>query len=59
MDDVNISNGDAPTDEVEIDLNMLCVLMLDGVVGEVARDKGCAAPEEADEASTPLPHRCP
>jgi hypothetical protein len=37
MDDVNISNGDAPTDEVEIDLNMLCVLMLDGVVGEVDR----------------------
>jgi hypothetical protein len=39
MDDVNISNGDAPANEVEIDLNMFYVLMLDGVVREVDRSK--------------------
>jgi hypothetical protein len=31
----NISNGDALTDEVEVDLNMLGALMLDGIGREV------------------------
>jgi hypothetical protein len=32
---VNISDGNAVTDEVEINLNMLGDLMLDGASGEV------------------------
>jgi hypothetical protein len=32
---MHISNGDALTDEVEVDLNMLGALMLDEVGGEV------------------------
>jgi hypothetical protein len=35
MEDTHISNGDTLTDEVEVDLNMLGALMLDGVGGEV------------------------
>jgi hypothetical protein len=31
MEDANISNGNTVTDEVEINLNMLDALMLDGV----------------------------
>jgi hypothetical protein len=31
----NISTGDPLVDEVKIDLNMLCTLVLDGVCGEV------------------------
>jgi hypothetical protein len=34
---MHISNGDALTDEVEVDLNMLGALMLDEVGGEVDR----------------------
>jgi hypothetical protein len=37
MEDTHISNGDTLTDEVEVDLNMLGALMLDGVGGEVDR----------------------
>lgn len=37
MKDVDISNGDTLADEVEININMLCVLMLDEVGGEVDR----------------------
>jgi hypothetical protein len=37
MEDANISNGNTVTDEVEINLNMLDALMLDGVGGEVDR----------------------
>jgi hypothetical protein len=33
--DTHICNGDTLTDEVEVDLNMLGELMLDGVGGEV------------------------
>jgi hypothetical protein len=33
--DTNISNGDALADEVEVNLDMLRTLMLDGVGGEV------------------------
>jgi hypothetical protein len=32
VEDANISNGDALVDEVEINSNMLCALMLDMVV---------------------------
>ena len=35
MEDTDVSDGDALADEVEIDLNMLCALVLDGVGGEV------------------------
>jgi hypothetical protein len=31
VQNTNFSNGDLVTDKVEINLNMLCVLMLDGV----------------------------
>jgi hypothetical protein len=47
VEDVNISIGDVLADEVKINLNMLCVLMLDGVGGEVdcadivTVDEGC------------------
>jgi hypothetical protein len=34
---VDISNGDTLADEVEININMLCVLMLDEVGEEVDR----------------------
>lgn len=34
---MDISNGDTLADEVEININMLCVLMLDEVGGEVDR----------------------
>jgi hypothetical protein len=37
VEDVNIFDGNALTDEVEINLNMLGALMLDGVGGEVDR----------------------
>jgi hypothetical protein len=36
MEDTDISNCDTLVDEVEINLNILCALMLDGV-GEVDR----------------------
>jgi hypothetical protein len=35
MDDMNVPNGNALVDKVEINLNMLGVLVLDGVCGEV------------------------
>jgi hypothetical protein len=35
VEDTHISNGDALTDELEVDLNMLGTLMLDGIDGEV------------------------
>jgi hypothetical protein len=35
MDDMNVPNGNALVDKVEINLNMLGVLVLDGVGGEV------------------------
>jgi hypothetical protein len=37
VEDSNISDGNALVDEVEINLNMLGALMLDGVDGEVDR----------------------
>jgi hypothetical protein len=37
VEDVNISDGDALTDEVEINFNMLHALMLNEVGGEVDR----------------------
>jgi hypothetical protein len=37
IENANISDGDMVADEVEINLNMLGVLMLDGVGGEVDR----------------------
>jgi hypothetical protein len=37
IENANISDGDMVADEVEINLNMLDVLMLDGVGGEVDR----------------------
>jgi hypothetical protein len=37
VEDVNIFDGNALTDEVEINLSMLGALMLDGVGGEVDR----------------------
>jgi hypothetical protein len=37
VEDVNISDGDALTDEVEFNFNMLHALMLNGVGGEVDR----------------------
>jgi hypothetical protein len=68
VEDTHISNGDTHTYEVEVDLNMLGALMLHRVGGEVDRADvvsvdewpttgGCATPEAADEASTPLPRR--
>jgi hypothetical protein len=47
VEDVNISNSNALVEEVKINLNMHCVLMLDEVGGEVdcadivAVDEGC------------------
>jgi hypothetical protein len=35
VEDSNVSNGNTLMDEVEINLNMLGALMLDGVNGEV------------------------
>jgi hypothetical protein len=35
VEDSNVSNGNMLMDEVEINLNMLGALMLDGVNGEV------------------------
>jgi hypothetical protein len=35
MKDANITNSNTLVDEVEIDLNMLCLLVLDGVGGEI------------------------
>jgi hypothetical protein len=35
MEDMHISNGDTLTDEMEVNLNMLGALMLDGVSEEV------------------------
>jgi hypothetical protein len=35
MDDMNISDGNALTNKVKINLNMLGALMLDGVGGEI------------------------
>jgi hypothetical protein len=37
IENANISDGDMVADEVEINLNMLGALMLDGVGGEVDR----------------------
>jgi hypothetical protein len=37
VEEEDISDGDALTDKVEINLNMLDALMLDGVGGEVYR----------------------
>jgi hypothetical protein len=38
MKSSHISNGDTPTQEVEVELDMLLALMLDGVVGEIYSD---------------------
>jgi hypothetical protein len=35
MEDTNIADGNSPTDEVEINLDMLCALMPNWVDGEV------------------------
>jgi hypothetical protein len=35
MQDTDITNGNAFSNEVEVDLDMLCVLVLNGVGGEV------------------------
>jgi hypothetical protein len=45
IEDANISNGDALADEVEINLNILCALMLGGVGGEVGSADVVAADE--------------
>jgi hypothetical protein len=37
VEDTYISNGDTLMDEVDVDLNMLGALMLDGIGGEVDR----------------------
>jgi hypothetical protein len=34
VEGANVSDGDTLADEVEINLNMLCALMLDGVSGD-------------------------
>jgi hypothetical protein len=59
----NISDGDVLMDEVKINLNMLGVLMLDDIGGEIDRAGrqgclatwDCATPEPADGAITSLP----
>jgi hypothetical protein len=50
VEDTNISDGNALADEVEINLNMLGALMLDG---------GYAAPQAASEVSMPPARRWP
>jgi hypothetical protein len=35
MQDTDITNGNAFSNEVEVDLDMLCMLVLNGVGGEV------------------------
>jgi hypothetical protein len=47
VEDANISDGNALADEVEINLNMLGVMMLDGVGGEVDR-AGVVAIDQGD-----------
>ena len=47
MKDPNVSNGNLLTDEVEVDLNMLHALVLDGIGGEVHGADVVAADEGA------------
>lgn len=65
--DTNIINGNTLADEVEVDLNMLCLLVLGRVGGEVndvdvvTIDEGGAgdrtkAPEETAESIMCQPH---
>jgi hypothetical protein len=35
MQDADITNGNTFTDEVEVDLDMICTLVLNGIGGEV------------------------
>jgi hypothetical protein len=35
MEDVDLTDGDLFSDEVKINLHMICALVLNGVVGEV------------------------
>ena len=55
MKNLNIPNGDALANEVEIDLDMLRVLMLDGAGGEVDRADVVAVDEGTpDEGAVQL-----
>ena len=69
MEYPNIADGDSVAHEVQVDLHVLCPLVLDGVGGEihgadvVAVDErnswraGCRAPPRAIVARTPPPRR--
>jgi hypothetical protein len=71
VEDTNVPDSNALANKVKINLNMFGALVLNMVDGEVdgagivvvdqsgPRQGGCAAPQAADEASTPLPRRWP
>jgi hypothetical protein len=63
VEDTNVPDGNTLADKVEINLDMLGVLVLDGVSGEVGDTDIVAVdqsgPQVVDEANTPLPRHWP